>query len=453
MKIISFLVLFLVTFSIFAQNNRLIIQGDSLTGKNLEGNQIREVYGNVVITQGNVRITCNKAIQSIDNNEAELIGNVVLTQDSTVIITERGYYYGKTKTAYSDRNVTLNKGNLTLIAEKGYYYFDERKSDFYQNVNLYQGNTKLYSQRLIFFQVNDKAVAWDNVIISDTSSVIFADSLIHFLKTDETYGYKNIKLKSYSDNIEIFGEELYYNPDNDYISLNNDCLLVQTDTSEDGSMDTLYIKSEKMESSKNGDSNFLIAYDSVKIFKSDFASVNEITFYNRKSEEIRTYLLNETDSQPIIWYEDSQITGDSIYVKTFEKKISMLKVFNKSMVISESDANNYRYNQISGDTLIMNFENGKISETNVNGNVLSIYYIKDDGKPNGLLKSSAKYSKVDFNENRIKLIKMYGSPKGEYHPEKLISGNEKDFFLPLFMLHENKPQIEEFQIYSAAINE
>ncbi|MCB0750451.1 MAG: LPS export ABC transporter periplasmic protein LptC, partial [Ignavibacteriae bacterium] len=97
----------------YAQDNttRLKIIGESLKGKVVDGQNVREVIGNVVITQEDVKITCNKAIQYISSNNAELIGNVVITQDSVVIKTDKGRYFGNIKLAFSDSTVNLtNKG-------------------------------------------------------------------------------------------------------------------------------------------------------------------------------------------------------------------------------------------------------------------------------------------------------------------------------------------------------
>jgi hypothetical protein len=88
----------------------------------------------------------------------------------------------------------------------------------------------------------------------------------------------------------------------------------------------------------------------------------------------------------------------------------------------------------------MNFTNGKLSNTIVNGNVLSIYYLFEDKEPNGLLKSSAKKLKIIFDDNKVTDVKMYGSPMSEYHPEKLVNGKEKGFTLPTFYLYGNKPE-------------
>ncbi|MCK7521691.1 MAG: hypothetical protein MZV64_30395 [Ignavibacteriales bacterium] len=50
--------------------------------KFVDGESVREVIGNVRLSQGNVIVTCNMAIQYLARNEAELIGNVIANQDS-----------------------------------------------------------------------------------------------------------------------------------------------------------------------------------------------------------------------------------------------------------------------------------------------------------------------------------------------------------------------------------
>ncbi|MCG6959446.1 hypothetical protein LJE82_06080, partial [bacterium BMS3Abin03] len=67
-----------------AQEKQEVIKvvGDSLRGKMINGESVREVFGNVVLTQGNVVVTCDEAIQYISKNNARLTGNVILKQDS-----------------------------------------------------------------------------------------------------------------------------------------------------------------------------------------------------------------------------------------------------------------------------------------------------------------------------------------------------------------------------------
>jgi len=81
----------------------------------VNGESVREVYGNVVLTQGNVVITCNKAIQYISRNEAELIGNVIAKKDTLTIKTARGFYFGNLSKTKSNSGVYLDDKKLYLL--------------------------------------------------------------------------------------------------------------------------------------------------------------------------------------------------------------------------------------------------------------------------------------------------------------------------------------------------
>ncbi|MDP1994340.1 MAG: hypothetical protein Q8K40_03745, partial [Ignavibacteria bacterium] len=56
------------------ENKTITVIGRELIGSVQNGESIREVIGDVVLTQGNVVITCNKAIQYLARNDAKLIG-------------------------------------------------------------------------------------------------------------------------------------------------------------------------------------------------------------------------------------------------------------------------------------------------------------------------------------------------------------------------------------------
>ena len=101
--IIALSIIILISFAnLFAQQQDYItITGKKFVNSTVNGEMVREVFDEVVLTQGNVRVTCNHATQYISRNEAELDGNVVATQDTVIITTSHGYYYGNEKKDYT----------------------------------------------------------------------------------------------------------------------------------------------------------------------------------------------------------------------------------------------------------------------------------------------------------------------------------------------------------------
>lgn len=438
------LLFFSVGISFGQQNpNRLKIIGDSLKGKVVDGQNIREVIGNVIITQDDIVITCNKAIQYLSSNNAELIGNVVIVQDSVIIKTERGRYFGNIKIAYSDSAVYLNNVEMDLTADKGSYNLNTKVANFFGNVVFKDSVTELTSTKLTYLKEIEEIVAVGNVIVSDTTSLVKADSLIHKRETRFSEGFNNVSIENSSNNLSIVGQHLLDDKLNKVSKVSGKPFLTQIEELNDGSYDTLFIKARVMEAYSNKKSS-LYAIDSVEIIRGNFLSNNDYTIYDR-NEELISIFRQPDKNIPVLWYENSQVSGDSIYINIDSSKIKNVDIVKNAILISEDSTYKFRYDQMSGDTIKLGFSNGKLSQTKVDGNVLSIYYMYEEREPNGLLKSSANEIVINLENGRVNNVKMFGSPISEYHPENLVNENEKNFTLPTFLLFENKPDKAEFK--------
>lgn len=424
------------------EDNRIVAIGDSLVGKVVNGERIRELHGNVVMTQGAVRITCDKAIQYLAKNEAELIGKVVVTQDSIIIKTVRGYYYGNTKVAYSKHGVELTDGHVNLFSKNGFYYFDEKRSYFHDQVKLNEGSSNLSALRLNYFDDEDKAVAGGNVIVSDTSSTMLADSLIYFRNTKNTFAFNNIRIYNSKDRISIFGNRLEDVGQNQYTKIWDNPFFVRIDTTSDGKLDTLMVSALLMEAFDDSTQR-IIATDSVKIIKTGFAAVSNKTFFFRTTDEIQTIKRDGDEFPPVIWNEETQLSGDSIFIYIKDNQLTHIKLNSNATIISEHKDKPFRFDQISGKAVKIFFENGAIKLTDVTGNVLSIYYLFDENEPNGLVKSSSENAKIYFDNRKVDDVRLYGKPATEYHPENILIGKEKEFTIPSFKVFNNKPKKEQ----------
>ncbi|MFC2084617.1 OstA-like protein [Bacteroidota bacterium] len=432
-----------------SQDEPVEIIGDSLRGRTINGDMIREVIGNVIMTQGNVKITCDKAIQYLDDNRAELIGNVVAVKDTIIIYSNRGYYSGDSSYVYSDKDVRLEDGHITLTAETGYYFFDSDRAEFYDSVKLVDSNKILIADNLNYFNNEDKAIAVSNVRISDNTSVIYADSLIHFRDSILTYAYLNIRILNSDNNLMITGNELFDNGNKNYTEIRKNPILSKIDTSENGDIDTLVILCKEMRSIGDTNSVF-IASDSVKIIRGNFYSINNYSMLLEDEGKIITYKRENDLYPPILWYNDSQLFGDSINIFLTDNEIDLIDINYSSLIISIIQDYELRFDQVSGEKIKMYFSDNGLKKTLVENNVLSIYYLFEGEEPNGLLKSSSEEAKILFDNNKVIDVKLYGSVKSEYHPEKIISGTEIDFTLPSFILYNNKP--DKNKIFSSVPN-
>ncbi len=444
--------------AIFAQrqNEIITVVGEKMIGKYVDGETIREVYGNVILTQGDVRITCNQAVQYISRNDAELIGDVVVKQDSITITTDKGFYYGDERKAESQSGVKLDDKKVILTAKVGEYFFDRHKAFFKDSVKLYDTTSTLTSNELTYFQNEDRMIAVGTVEINDGENIIYADSLEHFRNKRITFATDNVKIAGSKNNTVIYGDHLEDYANKFYTLIDKNPLLVQVDTSYvlqpdtlEGSrdsivvtkLDSLIIKAEKMESFRDTLNNF-IAQDSVRIVRGNFASVNDYTIYFKNEEKIVTNKVSSHSAQPILWNDNSQLTGDSVTIFIRESKIKMLDVDRSAFILSQNELYNNRFDQISGDRIILSFDDNGISKSEIFGSVFSIYYLYENDKPNGLTKSSSKDAVIKFADKKVNEVRLYGAPASEYYPEVQVKGNELSFTLPRYAQYNNRPTIE-----------
>ena len=450
MSKILFLLFYLFVFciSLHSQNEdeKITVIGDSLVGKVVDGESVREVVGNVKLSQGNVVVNCNKAIQYLARNEAELIGNVIAKQDSLTLKTEKGFYFGNLRKTKSTSGIILDDTEVILSADSGEYFFDEARAFFQTNVKLIDSTTTLMADELTYFKSLDKSIAIGNVNINDRDNIIIADTLTHLRKTKYSLADGNVSIKNLRDNLTIFGEHLEDDGQLKYTLINKNPLLMQVDTTFNTeevdenriSIDTLLIKSNVMESFRGGISVFK-ATDSVKILRGGFASVNDLTTYYRDEEKIITDKIREDASRPVLWYENSQLMGDSITIYLDDGQIKSLTVHNNAFMLSQNKSFDKRFDQTSSDSVQLYFSNNRLERAEFAGKVQSIYYLYDEDIPNGLVKSTAHKAVIVFLKNEIDQVRLFGSPTSEYHPEVKVEGLERTFTLPKFVLKENRP--------------
>ncbi|MGA7721705.1 MAG: OstA-like protein [Ignavibacteriaceae bacterium] len=460
----SLLIIFLFTsVTTFAQQQEYItITGKKFVNSENNGEMVRDVYDDVVLIQGNVKITCNHATQYISRNEAELDGNVIATQDTLVITTSHGYYYGNERKAQSNVGVTLYDKKVVLTADTGVYFFDLDKAIFNNRVKLVDTSSILTSNLLFYYKQQGKSIAVGNVKIVDSTNIIYSDTLVHFRDSRVSIADSRVKIRNESNNSIIYGNHLEDYPDIFYTVVTKKPLFIQIDSSyvlkkdtiaagNDNvpvtlhndktrvlQIDTLVIRSLKLEAYRDT-LNLFKAEDSVRIVRSDFSSRNDFTLFYRSKGKIITYKINPPAGQPVIWYDNSQLTGDSVAIYLIKNKIDKLEVFKNSFILSQNEKYQNRFDQVSGNKLIIHFDDNGIRETEVFGGVHSIYYLYDNNEPNGMTKSSSDNAKILFVNKRVNEVKLYSSPVSEFYPEKKVAGNEQEYTLPGYVFYTDRP--------------
>ncbi|HTR29031.1 MAG TPA: hypothetical protein VMH27_07160, partial [Puia sp.] len=118
---------------------------------------------------------------------------------------------------------------------------------------------------------------------------------------------------------------------------------------------------------------YIIGYHHVRIFSDSLQAVADSLYYSGKDSVFRLFY------NPVAWGSGNyQITGDTMYVYTKNKKANRLYVFENALAINRVARS--LFNQLKGTTINCFFLDGEIDYIRAKGNSESIYYIADDNK-------------------------------------------------------------------------
>ncbi|HEX9509649.1 MAG TPA: OstA-like protein [Puia sp.] len=118
---------------------------------------------------------------------------------------------------------------------------------------------------------------------------------------------------------------------------------------------------------------YIKGYHHVRIFSDSLQAVGDSLYYSGKDSIFRLFY------NPIAWGSgDYQVTGDTMYVYTKNKKANRLYVFENALAINKVGKN--FYNQLKGTTINAYFKNGEVDYMRAKGNAESIYYVRDENK-------------------------------------------------------------------------
>ncbi len=399
-----------------SQSERLIVieNADSLVARVIENEQARELIGNVRFSQERVRVSCDKAIQFTQSGNVRLSGNVVIVDDSVTMKFPRGMYYRNERRAVAHDSVLLYDGKMTLTALYGDYLVEPKRAFFRKDV-----------------------------IAKDTESTLYADSMTYFRSESRTVAFGRVKIESHTDNVTIRGGHFEAFQSESYNRMTQRPVLVQFDTSATtGEIDTLIVRSKVMES--YGDTvRRLVATDSVEMIRTEMSAVSGMAQFFTTGDSIQ---LRKT---PLIWYEATQVSGDSINIYLEKRKLRLVHVMGNCLAISQSDSLGLvRYDQLTGEQMFLRFGEDGLESIDVNDRAISVYHLYEDSLANGLNKTSGDRIVLEWDQKKLSSIRVFGGVQGEYVPENMVLGREKDFALPGFNWREQKPVLRSSDFHS-----
>lgn len=414
-----------------------------------------------------VKLTDAKSVLTTDEleyNTATRIGTYTkggkLVSGKTVLTSTEGYYYGDTRDVYFKKKVYLNDPDYKVTTDTLLYNTYTQIARFTVPTKIVSGKRVVRTSEGYYDMKNKKAVFGKRPVVNDKDYTLTADDMAFddatgFGEAQGNVVYKskdtinpfsllanNVKTNTKTSSVLATQKPLMIiKQDKDSIYITADTLytskltelekfrtvpritdsVVGANVSATDSSKPVAIPAVKKKTTRNktdsSSNRFFEAYYNVKIFTDSMQAVSDSMFYSLKDSAFRLF------KNPIVWSEQNQIVGDTIYLFTVNKKPKRFYVFENALAINKAEQN--LYNQIKGNTINGWFVNGNIESFRAKGSAENIYYTADEqGGFIGVNRSTSDVIDVSFRDRKPYKVVFRNKLQGSLSPIRQVNNNE-----------------------------
>lgn len=409
-----------------------------------------KAIGNVLIRQGDT-ITQNSDYADYDANTKQALswGNVVLRDPTMTLTTDTLQFDRINQKLYYQHYATIRDAKNTLKSKLGNYYLENKKFTAKNRVTVVNPENKLESNHLDYYTDSGLAYLYGPSTITNTENEnkLYSERGFYDTNTDISYFTKNAKL--YLKERTVEGDSLYYDKKKGFASATNNIQVIDTVQNlvtrgnyaelfeEKDSLfiirravaisiidkDSMFVHGDTLLVTGEPEKRIVRTYHNVKIFKSDLQGKCDSIHTNQQTGYTKMY------RNPVIWSEENQITGDSIFFKSNKEteQLDSLKVFNNAFIVSKDSLADDNYNQIKGRNMFGKFENNKLRTLLVKGNAESVYFNRNEDSQ--VLETITKEisSNIEFTleDGEIVSIKYLKDSDGNTYPPSMFPEEDR----------------------------
>jgi lipopolysaccharide export system protein LptA len=330
----------------------------------------------------------------------------------------------------------------TILTSEGYYDLKNKNASFGKRPVIHDGPMTIIAETVVTDDRTGMSVLTGNAIFKDTTQglTVLANSIVSNKITGSMIATERPLMIIAQDNKQ---DSTYISADTLYSGRLSELPVIVDSTITDSTApapktDTNLVKNDT--AINDSTDRFFRAYHNVKIFSDSLQAVSDSLFYSGKDSIFRLF------TDPIVWSGNgaSQVTGDTIYMYTKNKKPHQLNVFENGLMISKTGVD--MYNQLRGNRLFGYFTEGEINNIRAKGNAESIYYAKDEeDKLIGINKASSDIIDMRFKNKQLNKVVLISAATGKIVPYRMAT--EEDRQLRSFKWQEKRRPKSKFELF------
>lgn len=410
--------------------------------------------GNVRLTDGHGTLTTNALEYDVANGIGTYNNGGKVVRGKSVLTSREGVYYSDVRDIYFRNNVELkdpayylksdsmiyntetevarfisdtymiDSAKRTIRTTQGYYDLKTRHAEFTERTTIIDKGTRIVGDQI----ASDDAtgivqIRGNGVLIDSAQGVnILANEIFANKKTEAYLATKKplMIIRQEKDSIYVAADTLFTARLSD--------LFIKKDTSAGNVADSASAKpSAKGKGAKNAKTaksqqappkvvpprdstdRYFEAYRNVRIYSDSVQAVSDSLFYSFKDSTFRMF------DNPVIWSKGSQITGDTVFLYTRNKKADRFQAWENSFIINEVEPS--VYNQVKSSRMDGFFKEGQIDSVRARGLAESVYFIQDDDSAyTGINQTKSDVLDVYFRNGDLHKVVFRSAVKGTLWP-------------------------------------
>ena len=383
----------------------------------------------VILTDGKGRLETDELEYDLNSKLGKYTKGGKVINGKSVLTSKQAFYYGDTKDVYFMDKVVMVDPQYTMATDTLLYNINTDITTFIAPTTINDGGSTIRTSSGYYNNGTGEANFGQRPEIKDSVQTIIADNISYDKRTGEGYAKGKLVYKNEQDGIVLLSEEGYFNRDKKtFLGTKKPVVIFKQDN------DSVYLSADTIYSSvfrdtsaaKMGDSvktisvkggtdsiRFFQGFHHVRIFSDSLQGVADSMYYSYKDSIFRFY------GNPVIWSGNSQITGDSIWLFTKNKKPDRLFVRENAFSINRTKEG--FNNQLRGNTINAYFVDGTISYMRAKGSAESVYYIQDeDSAYVGANYAHADAISIYFENKELSRVSWVNQVEGNFFPVKKV---------------------------------
>lgn len=391
-----------------------ITQGEKFSGTcgflSYDGNTKQAMMdSNVNLVDGETTLLTNR----LNYNTATKIGyyttGAVIKRPDGTLTSTRGIYNSPLKTFYFREKVTIDNPELALRSDSLNYQTDTKRAELLSYTTILTPDSRIRTERGWYnTKTQDMYLFQNPEVLFDSTQFIRADTLYYQKEADRGYGKCFVHIYDSVQKLAVWADDVRFNRKSGKILASQAPYMAFP-----GEEDTLWIQADTLwrEQNLKDSSTVLKAWHHVNGMQEKLVFSCDSLTYIEKDSVFKFY------TEPIIFSEEYQITGQFMELFTRNKTLDKLLVHDDAFLLKTEDS--LRFSQVKGRNATARLENKKMKNILMEGNAESIYWLKDEQKKYiGANTLQCAEILVEMKEGQADQLHFFKKPDGKLIPFK-----------------------------------